>query len=132
VIEVEARDTGGGIHHQRFCEFNADALTDLHELPDIGFVGVRRAGRVTGRRTNAAVLVVEYFLERQFLVAAKAKKIARFLVRSLGRRFRETVGHGLHQDRRVIVVLANVRLRELLDIVTRRHGKHTQEIFAIR
>ena len=65
-----------------------------------GFLGVVRAGRIAGRRADAAVFLLDQLLVVELLVGGIAPEfLAHALVQALGEGLGEPVGQRLEQDR---------------------------------
>src|SRR3546814_12506645 len=74
------------------------------------------AGRIAGGRTDAAILLLDQRLVSQLLARRIAPQFgADMLVQPLGERFGETMGEGLQQDVRIIVLVGAEASRRRLE-----------------
>ncbi len=103
--EVEAADAGARPHRERLGQQHAGLLLDVEQPPEGSLLGVIGAGGVAGRRTDAAVLLLDELLLGEILAMAVAPDVAHHLVQVLGEGLGEPIGQRLGHDGVVVVVL---------------------------
>src|SRR5205823_1187721 len=116
VGDVPATHRRGRVHGVGLGEADAGAALDVEQAPELGLLGVIRAGRVAGRRADAAILLAQQLLVGERLRGGVAPQLAPHpLVEMLGGGFRQAIGEGLEHDARVIIVRAREARQVLFD-----------------
>ena len=114
------------------ARFSESVMPDLPGAEQVEQAALRQvvgAGRVAEGRADAAVGLGDQVLVGEVLVGLVAPLAPHAGVEHLGERLGQPVGERLDHDRRVVVVVALVGARELLDADARGHreGAHVVE-----
>src|SRR5438128_4705331 len=126
--EVKTADTGAGPHRAAFCQFDAGVLLDLEQLPKNPFLGMIRAGRITGGWTDAAIFFANQIFVGELLTPAIPPFHTDTSVQVFSEGFREAIGQRLGHDRVVIVMVEFEPAAEFFDAEARADRERAEVI----
>src|SRR5690606_13364820 len=130
VVEIQSADAAARRHCTTLRQADAGARLDIEALPELAFLCVVRAGGITWRRADAAVLFANDPGHRQRLLTAETAEIPCLLVDVLGHGLGDAVAERLGHDRVVVVAGGLERHRVLFDTGPGRHGKCADVVHA--
>src|ERR1700730_12477276 len=114
--EVPAAHRRGRVHGVGIGEADPGAAPDVEQAPELGLLGVIRARRVPGSRTDAAILLAHQLLVGERLGGGGTPPLAPApLLEMLGGGFSQAIGEGLQHDARVVIVGAREARQVLFD-----------------
>ncbi|KAG1249785.1 hypothetical protein G6F68_013143 [Rhizopus microsporus] len=106
MAEVVAGNGRRRQHREALGQFHAGVRFGLQQVEQPALLAVLGAGRIAGRRTDAAVLLVDQgFVVQRLGVVVSPESGTHALMQALGQRLGEAVGERLQKDRVVVVML---------------------------
>src|SRR5690606_19612429 len=128
VAEIEARHAGRRVHGVTLGQLHANVFA-LHDTEHVLFHDMLGAGRITGCRTNALVLLGNQGFVVQFFIGRISPQVASYTgMHAFGKPFGESVGQGLKHNAGVVVARIQEGLVMLLDANAPGNGEHADVI----
>src|SRR5690606_9714476 len=128
VAEIEARHAGRRVHGVTLGQLHANVFA-LHDTEHVFFHNMLGAGRITGCRTNALVLLGNQGFVVQFFIGRISPQVASYTgMHAFRKPFGEAVSQGLKHNAGVVIARIQEGLVMFLDANAPGNGEHADVI----